>query len=44
MDLHDDFDYDDDTALELAHPLDNLEMADLVDECNIVAPEDGVET
>jgi hypothetical protein len=47
MNLHDDLDYDDDTALdcfELAQALDNLELAHLNDEHNIVAPEGIIDT
>jgi hypothetical protein len=46
MDLHNDLDYDGNTfpgCAELVQALDNLEMADLEDECNIVAPKDNVE-
>ena len=46
MYLHEDLDYDDDTALnrgELAQAMDNLELAHLDDECNIVAPEDSID-
>ena len=46
MYLHEDLDYDDDTALncgELAQALDNLELAHLDDEYNIIAPEDSID-
>ena len=41
MELHDALDYDDDTALnciELGQALQDLETADLDDECNVIAP------
>ena len=50
MELHDNFEYDDDTALncfELGQALQALERADLDDECNVVAPfvrEDSLDT
>ena len=46
MYLHEDLDYDDDTALncgELTQALDNLELAHLDDEYNIIAPEDSID-
>ena len=46
MYLHEDLDYDDDTALncgELAQAMDNLELAHLDDECNIVAQKDSID-
>lgn len=41
LELHDALDYDDDTALnciELVQALQDLETADLDDECNVIAP------
>ena len=50
MELHDDLDYDDDTALncfELGHALQDLENANIDGECNVIAPfawEDSADT